>query len=56
MLADELPHGRLLEAESIIELRFSPDRLTNEIAAFIDECWSTRASGSRTASRRRAAG
>src|SRR5439155_366001 len=29
MLADELPHGRLLEAESIVELRFSPDRLTD---------------------------
>src|SRR3954468_15408402 len=39
MLADELPRGRLLEAESIVELRFSPDRLTNEISAFIDECW-----------------
>ena len=37
MLADELPHGRLLEAESIVELRFSPDRLTGEIADFIDE-------------------
>src|SRR3954469_22656229 len=57
MLADELPHGRLLEAESIVELRFSPDRLTNEIAAFIDECWQTRrAPRARTGGRRRAAG
>jgi pimeloyl-ACP methyl ester carboxylesterase len=55
MLAEELPNGRLLEAESIIELRLSPDRLTSEIAAFLDECWRPRrASGRR--SRRRAAG
>lgn len=39
MLADELPNGRLLEASWILELRLSPERLTNEIAAFIDECW-----------------
>ena len=39
MLADELPNGRLLEASSILELRLAPDRLTNEIAAFIDEVW-----------------
>jgi pimeloyl-ACP methyl ester carboxylesterase len=52
MLADELPHGRLLEAESIVELRFSPERLTGEIAAFIDECWAPRV---RAGGRRRAA-
>jgi pimeloyl-ACP methyl ester carboxylesterase len=40
MLADELPNGRLLEAGSILELRLAPERLTNEIADFIDECWS----------------
>jgi pimeloyl-ACP methyl ester carboxylesterase len=39
MLADELPNGRLLEASSILELRLAPERLTNEIADFIDECW-----------------
>jgi pimeloyl-ACP methyl ester carboxylesterase len=39
MLADELPHGRLLEAGSILELRLAPERLTGEIADFIDECW-----------------
>ena len=38
-LADELPNGRLLEANSFVELRFTPDRLTAEIAAFLDECW-----------------
>ena len=40
MLADELPNGRLLEAGSILELRLAPERLTNEIADFIDACWS----------------
>ena len=39
MLAEELPNGRLLQASSILELRFAPERLTNEIAEFIDECW-----------------
>jgi pimeloyl-ACP methyl ester carboxylesterase len=39
MLAAELPNGRLLEASSILELRLAPERLTNEIAAFVDECW-----------------
>jgi pimeloyl-ACP methyl ester carboxylesterase len=43
MLAEELPNGRLLEASSIIELRIAPDRLTGEIADFIDECWQPRA-------------
>jgi pimeloyl-ACP methyl ester carboxylesterase len=39
MLADELPNGRLLQASSLLELRVAPERLTNEIASFIDECW-----------------
>jgi pimeloyl-ACP methyl ester carboxylesterase len=39
MLADELPNGRLLQAYSLVELRVAPNRLTNEIAAFLDECW-----------------
>jgi pimeloyl-ACP methyl ester carboxylesterase len=42
MLADELPNGRLLEAESLLELRLAPERLTNEIAEFLDECWRPR--------------
>src|SRR3954466_12774377 len=53
MLVDELPQGRMLEAESIVELRFSPDRLTNEIAGFIDDCWRAKV---RSGGRRRAAG
>jgi pimeloyl-ACP methyl ester carboxylesterase len=51
MLADELPNARLLEANSIVELRMAPERLTGEIAAFLDECWKPRA-----AARRRRAG
>jgi pimeloyl-ACP methyl ester carboxylesterase len=43
MLADELPNGRLLQANSIVELRLAPKRLTDEIAAFLDECWLPRA-------------
>jgi pimeloyl-ACP methyl ester carboxylesterase len=39
MLVEELPNGRLLEASSILELRLAPERLTNEIASFVDECW-----------------
>ena len=43
MLAEELPNGRLLQANSILELRLAPARLTDEIAAFLDECWQPRA-------------
>jgi pimeloyl-ACP methyl ester carboxylesterase len=53
MLADELPNGRLLLASSIVELRLAPERLTNEIAAFLDDCWKPRAAPKR---RRTAAG
>jgi pimeloyl-ACP methyl ester carboxylesterase len=42
LLAEELPNARLLEASSILELRIAPDRLTDEIAGFIDECWRPR--------------
>ncbi len=41
MLAEELPHSRLLEADSLVELRLRPARLTAEIAAFLDEAWSS---------------
>jgi pimeloyl-ACP methyl ester carboxylesterase len=43
-LAAELPDARLLEAESILELRVAPERLTGEIAGFLDECWLPRSS------------
>jgi pimeloyl-ACP methyl ester carboxylesterase len=39
MLAGELPNGRLLEADSLVELRLQPERLTEEIASFLDEVW-----------------
>jgi pimeloyl-ACP methyl ester carboxylesterase len=48
MLVDEMPNARLLEADSIIELRFSPERLTGEIADFLDECWKPRRKGNRS--------
>jgi pimeloyl-ACP methyl ester carboxylesterase len=47
MLAEELPNGRLLQANSIVELRLAPDRLTDEIAAFLDECWRPRQAAGR---------
>jgi pimeloyl-ACP methyl ester carboxylesterase len=46
MLAAELPNGRLLNADSIVELRTRPERLTGEIAAFVDACWATRTASS----------
>jgi pimeloyl-ACP methyl ester carboxylesterase len=39
MLAAELPNARLIDANSIIELRTRPARLTARIAQFVDECW-----------------
>jgi pimeloyl-ACP methyl ester carboxylesterase len=38
-LARELRNARLVDANSILELRLAPERLTGEIARFIDECW-----------------
>lgn len=45
-LAGELPNGRLIDANSIIELRLRPARLTAQIADFVDECWGEAAGGS----------
>ena len=39
MLAEELPNGRLIVANSILEWRLSPERLDDELAAFLDEVW-----------------
>jgi pimeloyl-ACP methyl ester carboxylesterase len=39
MLVRELPDATLVEASSILELRISPERLTEEIGGFIDTCW-----------------
>jgi pimeloyl-ACP methyl ester carboxylesterase len=54
MLAEELPNGRLTEANSLFELRLRPERLTALIAEFLDECWRPRRAGERA--RRRKAG
>jgi pimeloyl-ACP methyl ester carboxylesterase len=42
MLATEMPNARLLEADSFFEMRLAPERLTGEIAGFLDECWRPR--------------
>jgi pimeloyl-ACP methyl ester carboxylesterase len=39
VLARELPNAHLIDANSIIEMRLRPDRLTGEIAEFVDACW-----------------
>jgi pimeloyl-ACP methyl ester carboxylesterase len=52
-LVDELPDARLLRADSILELRLEPERLTGEIAAFLDECWLPRRAGDTSTGRRR---
>jgi pimeloyl-ACP methyl ester carboxylesterase len=51
-LVSELPDARLLRADSLLELRLTPERLTGEISGFLDECWRPR----RKAGARRAAG
>jgi pimeloyl-ACP methyl ester carboxylesterase len=48
-LAEELPDARLLQASSLIELRVAPERLTGEIAAFLDDCWRPRRARKRAA-------
>ncbi|HLI74063.1 MAG TPA: alpha/beta fold hydrolase [Acidimicrobiales bacterium] len=40
-LARQLPHARLVQAHSIVELRVAPERLTGEISAFLDRVWTT---------------
>src|SRR5438874_3413278 len=53
-LTEELPNGRLVEADSLVELRLKPERLTNEIASFLDEVWAPprRASAKRRSGKR----
>ena len=50
MLAEELPEARLIEADSLVELRLKPERLTDEIAAFLDEVWAPRPRRAKTKS------
>jgi pimeloyl-ACP methyl ester carboxylesterase len=40
MLVRELKNARLVEASSMLELRLTPERLTNEIVRFVDRCFS----------------
>ncbi len=56
-LVHELRDARMVEAGSLLELRLSPRRLTDEIARFVDECWDLPAATRRGSSskRRRAA-
>jgi pimeloyl-ACP methyl ester carboxylesterase len=57
MLAAELPNAKLVDADSIVELRLRPARLTAKIADFVQECWAARpareqrSSGAASASR-----
>jgi pimeloyl-ACP methyl ester carboxylesterase len=50
MLAEELPDARLIEADSLVELRLKPERLTDEIAAFLDEVWAAKPRRAKTKS------
>jgi pimeloyl-ACP methyl ester carboxylesterase len=43
-LCRELPNARMLRAGSILEMRLTPERLTDAIGRFVDYCW-TSASG-----------
>ncbi len=45
MLVRELPKARLVEASSILELLLTPERLTGEIGAFVEECYRPRSRG-----------
>ncbi|HEU0018976.1 MAG TPA: alpha/beta hydrolase [Thermoleophilaceae bacterium] len=56
MLVRELPNAKIVEASSIVELRTAPERLTGEIAAFVDECWSAPRKRRATQRRREPAG
>jgi pimeloyl-ACP methyl ester carboxylesterase len=55
MLAKEMPNARLLEAESLVELRMKPERLTGEIAGFLDELWAPRTRAKRSTAKARPA-
>ena len=39
MLVDEMANARLVDANSILEWRLTPERLTNELAGFLDEVY-----------------
>jgi len=57
MLAKEMQNAQLIEAHSLLELRLQPERLTGEIAAFVDDVWGKPQDTARKrAPRKRAAG
>jgi pimeloyl-ACP methyl ester carboxylesterase len=39
LLAEEMPHARFVEATSILEWRFWPQRLTREAISFVEDCY-----------------
>lgn len=45
MLAEEVPGARLVEANSILEWRFGPKRLDDELAFFLADAWSQAEAG-----------
>src|SRR3954454_14051710 len=52
-LARELPAARMIEANSILELRLTPERLTAEILDFVDGCFRTEPASHPPGTRRR---
>jgi len=46
-LARRLPRGQLVQANSVLELRVHPERLTGQITTFLDEVWEAPATPSR---------
>lgn len=38
-LAELLPNAKLIDAYSIAELRLTPERITQQVAEFVAECW-----------------
>jgi pimeloyl-ACP methyl ester carboxylesterase len=42
-LVEEMPNARLVNASSILEWRVNPERLNDELAAFLDGLWEERA-------------
>ena len=49
LLNKELENSRLLKANSLIELRSRPERLTGEIIRFVNECWAPKRAKAKTA-------
>jgi len=46
-LARRLPRGQLVQANSVLELRVRPERLTEQIGTFLDEVWESPAAPGR---------